>query len=341
LNKTLLEKAYNNIFREENFYNIFGDEENHNQYYIQTGYKELDYFLSECTKGSLITIGARPSMGKTVFSMNLLEQLLIQGKKCLYFSYNIPVESFLRRLIIQQAELSRIRTTIKDFSDEDIQKLSNAKNTIEKWNLHICSEALTDAGSVDNLIKKIKPDYVFIDNIQDIWIEKLTIRHFARMLKKLIKDKKLNSEEVDPVHKILDSLPISWESNVSHRTKDISIDKINEFIDEIDRLQLWNYYDPLQEIRMDNIIMDYIAKYLKIIAKKHETVIFVNSQLKRTVESRKSKLPKLRDLDAPQSLAKASDIVLMLYRKEYYKNSQYHLPLFPFCKTVIIIGKFC
>ena len=307
MNKTLLNKSYKNIFTPD-------------ENYIQTGYKDLDSLLSGCTKGSLITIGGSFGIGKTAFSMNLLEQFLTQGKKCLYFTYNIPAERFMQLLIIQYAEISLTRTTLKHFTDEDIKNLSNAKNTIEKWDLHIYNEALTDAAFIDNLIKKIKPDYVFIDAIQDICIEKLTIRHFARRLKKLIKDTKLNSEEVDTINKILNWLQLSLDYTVSHRATDISIEKINEFFCNIDFPYHYEYYNPFIEICPENIIMDYIAKYLKIIAKKYDTVIFVNSELKKAPVLRKSYYPKLNDLDAQQSLAKASDIVMMLYRKEYYNS---------------------
>jgi len=306
LNKTLLNKAYDSIFTPE-------------ENYIQTGYEDLDSLLSRCTKGSIITIGGRPGMGKTAFSMNVLEQFLTQGKKCLYFSYNISADRFMQRLIFQKAEVPIHKINLIEYlTDEDLKNLSNAKNTIENWDLHICNEALTDAACIDNLIKKIKPDYVFIDAIQDIWIEKLTIRHFTRRLKKLLKNTKLNSEEVNIIHKILDWLPISREYTVSHKTTDICIEKIHEYFSNIDFPYYYEYYNPFIEIYPENIVMDYIAKYLKIIAKKYDIVIFVNSELKKAPEFRKSYYPKLNDLDAPQSLAKASDIVMMLYRKEYY-----------------------
>jgi len=246
LNKTLLKKVYNNIF---------SGEEN----YIQTGYEDLDYLLGKCKKGSLITIGG---LDKTTFSMNLLEQFLTQDKKCLYLSCNRHIEWFIQRLIFQKAEVSKCKHSfIELLDDKDIKNLSKAKNAIEKWDLHICNETLTDAASIDNLIKKIKPDYVFIDAIQDICIEKVTIRHFARRLKKLIKDTKLNSEEVNAINKILDWLPLPLKFTAPQRATDISIKKINECFCNIDFPYHYEYYNPFIEICPENIIMDYSAHF--------------------------------------------------------------------------------
>lgn len=52
---------------------------------LQTGFSDLDSILSGLENSSIITIGARPSMGKTAFITAIMLNLLEQKKKCLLF----------------------------------------------------------------------------------------------------------------------------------------------------------------------------------------------------------------------------------------------------------------
>lgn len=88
----------------------------------------------------------------------------------------------------------------------------------------------------------------------------------------------------------------------------------------IDYLQLMKLSSKL-----DNRVQEisYLTRSLKILAKEFEIPIIVLSQLSRNVESRTNKRPMLSDLRESGSIEQDADIVIMLYREEYYndKNS--------------------
>ena len=62
--------------------------------YIKTGLGDLDYILKSAEKPSLITIGGRPSMGKTAFLTTILINLLKQKKKhyAIHYIQNILLD---------------------------------------------------------------------------------------------------------------------------------------------------------------------------------------------------------------------------------------------------------
>ena len=66
-----------------------------------------------------------------------------------------------------------------------------------------------------------------------------------------------------------------------------------------------------------------LTKGLKGIAKEFDCPVFCLAQLSRKVEDRKDKRPMLSDLRESGSIEEDANIILFLYRDEYYnKNSQ-------------------
>ena len=66
--------------------------------------------------------------------------------------------------------------------------------------------------------------------------------------------------------------------------------------------------------------ISYITRNLKILAKEFEVPILILSQLSRSVESRVNKRPMLSDLRESGSIEQDADIVIMLYRDDYYNE---------------------
>lgn len=86
----------------------------------------------------------------------------------------------------------------------------------------------------------------------------------------------------------------------------------------IDYLQLLNSDKPQQDRRLD---VEKISRDLKLIAKENNCVIIALSQLSRGVESRQDKRPMLSDLRESGSIEQDANMVMFLYREDYYDES--------------------
>jgi replicative DNA helicase len=65
-----------------------------------------------------------------------------------------------------------------------------------------------------------------------------------------------------------------------------------------------------------------IARSLKSLAKELDVPVIAGSQLSRNVENRESKVPQLSDIRESGSIEAEADLVMMLYREDYYKSRE-------------------
>ncbi|MDU6640620.1 MAG: DnaB-like helicase C-terminal domain-containing protein, partial [Alloscardovia omnicolens] len=80
---------------------------------VNTGYDDLNKKTAGLQPSDLIIVAARPSMGKTTFAMNLVENAaMLQDKPVLIFSLEMPSEQIMMRSLasLSRVDQTRIRT---------------------------------------------------------------------------------------------------------------------------------------------------------------------------------------------------------------------------------------
>ena len=218
---------------------------------ITTGFADLNKKINGLQRTDLILVAARPAMGKTAFSLNLVQNAALKGDASVaVFSLEMSKEQLVQRMLSAQSnvELSKIKTGTLGESD---------------W------PRIIDAMAV------LSESNIFIDDTPGIKISE--IRSKCRRLK---------------IEKGLDLILIDY-------------------------LQLMEG-EGKNENRQQEIAK--ISRSLKILAKELNCPVVALSQLSRSPELRKDHRPILSDLRESGSIEQDADIVMFLYRDEYYHD---------------------
>lgn len=105
---------------------------------LATGFSDLDKMTAGLQKGDLIIIAGRPSMGKTAFSVNMVENAAKNSNaKVAVFSLEMSKESLVMRMLTSQARIDSMRVRTGDLIESDWPKLLQAADTLAHMNVFI------------------------------------------------------------------------------------------------------------------------------------------------------------------------------------------------------------
>lgn len=216
---------------------------------LATGFTELDKMTAGLHPGELTIIAARPSMGKTAFSLNIAQHIALRQKKTVaYFSLEMGKESMMMRMLSAESKVSMGEIRNGRIQDSAWPKLISA------------ASALSESS-------------IFIDDTPGI--SPFEIRSRARRLK---------------AEHGLDMILIDYLQLMSLKTKTDSRER------------------EVAEI----------SKGLKTISKELQVPVIALAQLNRGVEGRSDRRPMLSDLRESGSIEQDADVIMMLYRDDYY-----------------------
>jgi len=113
--------------------------------------------------------------------------------------------------------------------------------------------------------------------------------------------------KIQEAKKYLKSMPLMFASD----------DMIHCAQKENDSLDLVIILDCLQEITSRNSLLNIMTR-LKELSIELNVPIIITSKLSRKPENRSNHKPRISDLKAPKAIADIADVIMLLYRAEYY-----------------------
>lgn len=217
---------------------------------IETGFIDLDHRTAGLQPSDLVLVAARPSMGKTAFSLNIIQTAGIKNKKSVaVFSLEMSKDQLVSRMLCAEAMV-------------DSQKARTGMLEPADWE------------RIGQSLPNITSSRIFIDDTPGINV--MDMRAKCRRLK---------------MEKGLDLIMIDY-------------------------LQLMSGVGDSGASRQQEI--SDISRSLKALAREMQAPVIALSQLSRACEQRTDHRPMLSDLRESGAIEQDADVVMFLYRDEYY-----------------------
>lgn len=137
---------------------------------LETGFYGLDKLTNGFKESDLILLAARPSVGKTSFAMNIVNNVAKRNKIVAVFSLEMSAEQLAQRMICSEGAVDMSKVNSGEISDKEIQEIIGATSKMQERNIYIYDNSNITAADVrakcQEMQKKIGLDFIMIDYLQ-------------------------------------------------------------------------------------------------------------------------------------------------------------------------------
>ena len=255
---------------------------------LRTGFTDLDEVTAGLQPSDFIILAARPSMGKTALALNIAQNVALRGagkdeapKRVAFFSLEMSRDQLVQRMICTEADLET--GELRPRREEDKQHALAAEDSTAEESKAAAEETQKQKQQV----------------LDRIWMA---------------------SDKLAGSNIYIDDTPGLTIQEMRGKARRLKAKGGLDLI-VIDYLQLMQAPDRRTNSENRQHEVSEISRGLKALARELNVPVLALSQLSRSVETRQVKKPMLSDLRESGSLEQDADIVMFLYREDYYKNA--------------------
>ena len=269
---------------------------------LRTGFTDLDEVTAGLQPSDFIILAARPSMGKTALALNIAQNVALRGagkdeapKRVAFFSLEMSRDQLVQRMICTEADLET--GELRPRREEEKQHALAAEDSTAEERKAVAEESkgVTDESKAAAEETQKQKQQV----LDRIWMA----------------SGKLAGSSI-----YIDDTPGLTIQEMRGKARRLKAKGGLDLI-VIDYLQLMQAPDRRTNSENRQHEVSEISRGLKALARELNVPVLALSQLSRSVETRQVKKPMLSDLRESGSLEQDADIVMFLYREDYYKNA--------------------
>ena len=279
---------------------------------LRTGFTDLDEVTAGLHPSDFIILAARPSMGKTALALNIAQNVALRGagrnespKRVAFFSLEMSRDQLVQRMICTEA-------------DVDMQELRPKRNEAAAERTDAVLADRGDAGAGETVNVGAASGATMQGDTKGAGAQVAAGENGKlELLNRIwVASDKLASSSV-----FIDDTPALTIQELRSKARRLKAGGGLDLI-VIDYLQLMQAPSSARsnsENRQHEVAE--ISRGLKALARELNVPVLALSQLSRSVETRQVKKPMLSDLRESGSLEQDADIVMFLYRDDYYKSA--------------------
>ena len=182
-------KKFENIQKDKNYFQG-----------LKTGFTGLDKLTNGLHAGNLVILAARPSIGKTTLSMNIVENVAVrENAVCAVFALEMTKEELAQRMVCAVSNVSNQDAVNGKLEDDDWRKLWEAQKIISNTKIYVDDTSMTNCAEILSKCRRLKSregrlDLIVVDHIQLMNAEKSSdsrqqeVTEISRGLKMIAKE---------------------------------------------------------------------------------------------------------------------------------------------------------
>ncbi|MFA1714472.1 replicative DNA helicase [Peribacillus frigoritolerans] len=138
---------------------------------IPTGFAELDRMTAGFQRNDLIIVGARPSVGKTAFALNIAQNVATKTEENVaIFSLEMGAEQLVMRMLCAEGNINAQNLRTGSLTDEDWRKLTMAMGSLSNAGIYIDDTPGVRIGEIRSKCRRLKQEHglgmILIDYLQ-------------------------------------------------------------------------------------------------------------------------------------------------------------------------------
>jgi len=138
---------------------------------LETGFVELDRMTAGFQRNDLIIVGARPSVGKTAFALNIAQNVAKKtGENIAIFSLEMGAEQLVMRLLCAEGNIDAQRLRTGSLTEEDWGKLTMAMGSLSNTGIYIDDTPGVRISDIRSKCRRLKQEHglgmILIDYLQ-------------------------------------------------------------------------------------------------------------------------------------------------------------------------------
>lgn len=168
---------------------------------LDTGFPSLNRYIGGLQKGKLYIVGARPSMGKSSFVMNVAEYVA-QTHNVLFISLEMSRKEYAQRMLFSRANVDVNKINCGSITDSDIEKVSAQRDYLDSLKLYIETRTPCRVSDIEFAIINLQSSMGSCD---------LVVVDYLQLLTPMGKNSKNREVEVAEMSRDLKSLAIKYQ----------------------------------------------------------------------------------------------------------------------------------
>ena len=212
---------------------------------VQTGIRQIDRAIVGMTKGEISIIAGRPGNGKSTLALNIVKNMIIDGKKVMFISREMPRVEIIKKFIAMHTSVPN--KEMRNNASAHRKEIEKGLDFIKKHykSLHLFDN-LRSLDEAINEAKRIQPDVIIDDHIGFIEFPRRDVRDVRHRIAEITRRYKWLAKEIDCAVILVSQL----NRNIEHR-----IDKIPRLSDLAEsgnleqdaEIVIFNYYPYVYE----------------------------------------------------------------------------------------------